>query len=103
MNLRKMAVGLSALVLFSTGAVEARNLLDFKLPSQHEEQGYHSGSISQNVAIDLYSSKQKQASFDGCADLFPAAKPINIASVPATMKPLALCSDNFAVLYSQTS
>ena len=26
-----------------------------------------------------------------------------MASVPATMKPLALCSDNFAVLYSQTS
>jgi endonuclease G len=104
MNLRKIAVGLSALVLFSTGAAEARNLLDFiKLPSQHEEQGYRSDSISQNVAIDLYSSKQKQASFDGCADLFPAAKPINMASVPATMKPLALCSDNFAVLYSQTS
>ena len=104
MNLRKIAVGLSALVLFSTGAAEARNLLDFiKLPSQHEEQGYCSDSISQNVAIDLYSSKQKQASFDGCADLFPATKPINMASVPATMKPLALCSDNFAVLYSQTS
>jgi endonuclease G len=104
MNLRNIAVGLSALVLFSTGAAEARNLLDFiKLPSQQEEQGYRSGSISQNTAIDLYSSKQKQASFDGCADLFPAAKPISMASVPATMKPLALCSDNFAVLYSQTS
>jgi DNA/RNA endonuclease G (NUC1) len=104
MNLRKIAAGLSTLVLFSTGAAEARNLLDFiKLPSQHEEQGYRSDSTSQNVAIDLYSSKQKQASFDGCADLFPAAKPINMASVPATMKPLALCSDNFAVLYSQTS
>jgi endonuclease G len=104
MNLRKIAARLSTLVLFSTGAAEARNLLDFiKLPSQHEEQGYRSDSTSQNVAIDLYSSKQKQASFDGCAELFPAAKPINMASVPATMKPLALCSDNFAVLYSQTS
>jgi endonuclease G len=103
MHLRKIAVGLSALVLLSTGA-QARSLLDFiKPPTQHQEQASHSGSISQNAALELYSNKQKQASFDGCADLFPAAKPINMATVPATMKPLALCSDNFAVLYSQTS
>ncbi|KPH00209.1 endonuclease [Pseudomonas sp. RIT-PI-q] len=103
MHLRKIAVGLSALVLLSTGA-EARSLLDLlKPPAQHHEQASRSGSISQNAALDLYSNKQKQASFDGCADLFPAAKPINTATVPATMKPLALCSDNFAVLYSQTS
>jgi DNA/RNA endonuclease G (NUC1) len=103
MYLRKIAVGLSALVLLSTG-VEARSLLDLiKPPSQYQEHVSRSGSISQNVALDLYSNKQKQASFEGCADLFPAAKPINMATVPATMNPLALCSDNFAVLYSQTS
>jgi endonuclease G len=103
MYLRKIAVGLSALVLLSTG-VEARSLLDFlKPPSQSQEHASRSGSISQNVALDLYSNKQKQASFEGCADLFPAARPINMATVPATMNPLALCSDNFAVLYSQTS
>ncbi|TPG73908.1 DNA/RNA non-specific endonuclease [Pseudomonas arsenicoxydans] len=103
MYLRKIAVGLSALVLLSTGA-QARSLLDLlKPPAQHQESASHSGSISQSAALDLYSSKQKLASFDGCADLFPAARPINIATVPATMNPLALCSDNFAVLYSQTS
>jgi DNA/RNA endonuclease G (NUC1) len=103
MHLRKIAVGLSALVLLSTGA-EARSLLDFlKPPSQSQEHASRSGSISQNAALDLYSNKQKQASFEGCADLFPAARPINMATVPATMNPLALCSDNFAVLYSQTS
>lgn len=103
MHLRKIAVGLSALVLLSTGA-EARSLLDLlKPPAQHQEQTSRSGSINQNAALELYSNKQKQASFDGCADLFPAARPINTATVPATMKPLALCSDNFAVLYSQTS
>jgi endonuclease G len=103
MYLRKIAVGLSALVLLSTG-VEARSLLDFlKPPSQSQEHTSRSGSISQNAALDLYSNKQKQASFEGCADLFPAARPINMATVPATMNPLALCSDNFAVLYSQTS
>ncbi|WP_347912475.1 DNA/RNA non-specific endonuclease [Pseudomonas grandcourensis] len=103
MYLRKIAVGLSALVLLSTGA-QARSLLDLlKPPTAQHEQASRSGSISQNAALDLYSSKQKQASFDGCADLFPAANPINTATVPASMKPLALCSDNFAVLYSQTS
>jgi endonuclease G len=103
MYLRKIAVGLSALVLLSTG-VEARSLLDFlKPPSESQEHTSRSGSISQNAALDLYSNKQKQASFEGCADLFPSARPINMATVPATMNPLALCSDNFAVLYSQTS
>ncbi|WP_433740389.1 DNA/RNA non-specific endonuclease [Pseudomonas putida] len=103
MHLRKIAVGLSALVLLSTGA-QARSLLDFiKPPAQHQEHTSRSGSISQSAALDLYSNKQKQASFDGCADLFPAAKPINLGTVPATMNPMALCSDNFAVLYSQTS
>jgi DNA/RNA endonuclease G (NUC1) len=101
MHLRKIAVGLSALVLLSTGA-EARSLLDLLKP-QTQHQTSHSGSINQNAALDLYSNKQKQPSFDGCADLFPAAKPISTATVPATMKPMALCSDNFAVLYSQTS
>ncbi|MGJ7516308.1 DNA/RNA non-specific endonuclease [Pseudomonas baetica] len=103
MHLRNIAVGLSALVLLSAGA-EARSLLDLiKPPTQHQEHVSRSGSISQSAALDLYSSKQKQASFDGCADLFPAARPINLATVPATMNPMALCSDNFAVLYSQTS
>ncbi|MGY2294853.1 DNA/RNA non-specific endonuclease [Pseudomonas yamanorum] len=103
MHLRKIAVGLSALVLLSTGA-EARGLLDLiKLPAEHQQHTSRSGSISQSAALNLYSNKQQRASFDGCADLFPSAQPINTATVPATLKPLALCSDNFAVLYSQTS
>ena len=78
MHLRNIAVGLLALVLLSTGA--------------------HARSLP-----NLYTATEQRASFDGCADLFPAAKPINTATVPAGMRPLALCSDNFAVLYSQTS
>ncbi len=101
MYLRKIAVGLSALVLLSSGA-HARGLLDFLKPPAQEHTS-RAGSISQRAALDLYSSQEKQPSFDGCADLFPATTPINTATVPASMKPLALCSDNFAVLYSQTS
>ena len=78
MYLRKIAVGLSALVLLST-AVDARSL------------------------ANPYTPTQQRSSFDGCAQLFPATTPINMATVPASMKPLALCSDTFAVLYSQTS
>jgi endonuclease G len=100
MHLRKIAVGLSALVLLSTGA-QARGLLDLITP--HPQHTSRSGSIGQGAALDLYSSQQQKPSFDSCADLFPARQPINTATVPATMKPLALCSDNFAVLYSQTS
>ena len=105
MKLSKFAVGLSALVMFSAGAVEARGLMDYiKLPTAQEEKGsYRSGTIGQSEALALYSSQQKQPSFDSCADLFPAARPINVASVPAPMKPMALCSDNFAVLYSLSS
>ncbi|QDG56079.1 DNA/RNA non-specific endonuclease [Pseudomonas sp. NIBRBAC000502773] len=78
MYLRTIAVGLSALVLLST-AVEARSL------------------------ANPYTPTEQRASFDGCADLFPGAAPIKTATVPASMKPLALCSETFAVLYSQTS
>ena len=105
MKLSKFAVGLSALVMLSAGAADARGFMDFiKLPSAHEEKGsYRSGTIGQSEALALYSPQQKQASFDGCADLFPTARPISVASVPAAMKPMALCSDSFAVLYSSAS
>ncbi|AYF49995.1 DNA/RNA non-specific endonuclease [Pseudomonas fluorescens] len=78
MHLRNIAVGLSALFLFST-TVDAR------------------------TPANPYTPSEQHASFDGCAELFPAKNPINTATVPAAMKPLALCSDTFAVLYSQTS
>lgn len=78
MHLRNMALGLSALVLLSTGA--------------------HARAVA-----DLYTHQEKQHSFDSCAELFPGATPIKTATIPAAMKPLALCSDHFAVLYSQTS
>ena len=78
MHLRTIAAALSTLLLLSTGA-QARG------------------------AMDLYSSQEQRLSFDSCADIFPAATPIKTATIPASMKPLALCSDHFAVLYSQTS
>jgi len=103
MYLRTIAVALSALVLLS-GEAQARSFLDlFKTSAPQHEQSSRGGSISQDEALNLYSANQKKASFDACSELFPDARPLSVATVPATMKPLALCSDNFAVLYSQTS
>ncbi|MGZ0716983.1 DNA/RNA non-specific endonuclease [Pseudomonas palleroniana] len=101
MHLRIIAVGLTALVLLPI-QTQARGLLDLFKPAA-QEHSTRSGSVSQGAALELYSSQQKKPSFDSCADLFPGATPINTATVPAMMKPLALCSDSFAVLYSQTS
>lgn len=62
-----------------------------------------SGTLSEREALALYSEAQREPGFDACVDQFPQAQPLALALVPASMKPLALCSDQFAVLYSQTS
>ncbi|WP_232324565.1 DNA/RNA non-specific endonuclease [Variovorax sp. WDL1] len=41
--------------------------------------------------------------FDSCADLFPQKAPLSVVSVSADWKPVALCSNHFAVLYSGLS
>ena len=61
------------------------------------------GSLSEHEALALYSTAQQLPGFDACVDQFPQEQPLTLAVVPASMKPLALCSDDFAVLYSQTS
>lgn len=61
------------------------------------------GSLSEREALALYSAAQQEPTFDACVDQFPQEQPLALALVPASMKPLALCSDEFAVLYSQTS
>jgi|SRR5450830_322777 len=100
MNLRKFAVGLSALFLFS-GVADARGLLSYlALPIEQELYG---GSISSGDALALYSKQQQQQTFDACADRFPASRPFDLSRVQGSMRPLALCSDSFAVLYSQTT
>lgn len=41
--------------------------------------------------------------FSACTHLFPQQAPLNVASVDAAWKPIALCSNHFAVLYSGLS
>lgn len=60
--------------------------------------------IAKKRSIELYSSKQKQNSFDGCSDLFPKKNPKETTELTYFNKMKwsirELCSDNFAVVYS---
>lgn len=105
MKLRQLVVSISAGMLLLTGAAQAKGLLDYvqDAKSVHSEYQQQRGGSSQTDALSLYSSTQRQHSFAACADKFPQSRPIAVTSVSPQMKPLALCSDNFAVLYSQTS
>lgn len=103
MNLRKSVAGLVALFVLSVGVADARGLFGFSLPHTAEKKEYHSGSLNSDEALALYSAQQRQNSFAACADQFPGNRPLDLARVPASLKPMALCSNAFAVLYSQTS
>lgn len=61
------------------------------------------GKPSQAEAQALYTPAQRTATFAACPEHFPAAQPLPLSQVPVAWQPLALCSDHFAVLYSQTS
>ena len=99
-----LAVGLLPILLCSFGTAEVRGLLDLLGPSSYVKSEHRSGSLGRNEALALYSAKQQKPSFDACTDQFPSSRPLKAKDlVPAALKPLALCSDNFAVLYSQTT
>jgi endonuclease G len=101
MKVSKLVSGLSVVLVMACASVQAKSILDL-IPTG-EQQGSRQSSLNQGEALSLYSQGQQQNSFDECADKFPQTRPISMANVPAKMKPMALCSDNFAVLYSQTS
>ncbi len=103
MKMTKYLAALVAVFSLSVGVADARGLLDFALPHHAEKKEYHSSSLGADEALALYTAEQRQNSFEACADQFPGNKPLNLASVPVGMKPMALCSNGFAVLYSQTS
>ena len=66
--------------------------------------GIDYSEIAKKRSIELYSSKQKQNSFDGCSDLFPKKNPKETTELTYFNKMKwsirELCSDNFAVVYS---
>lgn len=68
-----------------------------------DSQDYSSVTLTQEQALSLYSPAQRKTTFEACTDQFPDQRPIEISTVPKSLRPLALCSDHFAVLYSQSS
>lgn len=102
--MRKIVIGVSAALLLAVSSVQAKGLMDY-LPStgSASHQEYKPGALKDSEALDLYSPAQRQNSFADCAETFPRATPVSLSITPAAMKPMALCSDTFAVLYSQTS
>ncbi|MCY1276251.1 DNA/RNA non-specific endonuclease [compost metagenome] len=103
MSLRKRVAALLAFSMLSVGVADARDLFFFAPSSTAAKKEYRSGSLNADEALSLYSAKQRRNSFEACADQFPGNKPLDLAQVAASLKPMALCSNNFAVLYSATS
>lgn len=106
MTPRNFAAALAAAALLAMGAPHASSLFDLFRTQHHQKYARHAsgrGHPGQEAALALYSERQRQPSFEGCADQFPAGRPLRLSLVPAALAPLALCSDNFAVLYSQVS
>ena len=99
-----LTAALLSVLFLSADIAEAGRLLDLLGPSSFVKSEHRSVSLGREEALALYSPKQQRPSFDACTDQFPSSRPLNAKDfVPAALKPLALCSDNFAVLYSQTT
>ena len=60
-------------------------------------------SLSEAEALSLYAPDQRRAGFAACTELFPDQRPLNIQNFGIDMKPTALCSNQFAVVYSARS
>lgn len=67
-----------------------------------EQKSGRTAPLSQEEASALFSIRQHKHSFNACADLFPT-EPFWAHQVQAEMRPVQLCADKYAVLYSQTS
>ena len=84
---------------------EARGVFDVirttsQLIQSETRSTTHGRSLESDDAVALYRSEQLQRSFGACRDVFPAGKVLDRAIVQSGMKPVELCSDGFAVLYS---
>ncbi len=92
-------------VALSPHVVEARGVFDvIRTTSQllHSEartsaQGRY---LDSEDATTLYRTEQLQRSFAACPDVFPGGKQLSRSIVQNSLKPIELCSDGFAVMYS---
>jgi DNA/RNA endonuclease G (NUC1) len=93
---------LRAAVNHYTHAERERGTTTAKAHKEPKERK-RSSALSEREALALYSPAQQELTFDACVDQFPQEQPLALELVAPSMQPLALCSDQFAVLYSQKS
>jgi endonuclease G len=122
LKLRQLVAGIAAVVALAAGFAQSNSVEEWfrsavshythaerersaPVAKSHKEtkERPRAGSLTEREALALYSAAQQEPGFDACVDQFPQEQPLALGLVPASMKPLALCSDEFAVLYSQTS
>lgn len=105
MRIHRLIAGLLYAAILSCTTADARGLFTYLLehePSRAKTE-YRPKSLHRDEALALYSPRQQQPGFSSCVDLFPGSRPLDPGIVPGKLRPLSLCSDQFAVLYSQTS
>jgi endonuclease G len=93
----KTIAALAIMMCLSTGISFARSQFT---PISSD---YSPGALTNGQAQALYSPRQLKTTFESCIDHFPNQRPIDIGKVAPQMRPVALCSDSFAVVYSKTS
>ena len=89
----------------SVPVAEARGVFDvIRTTSQLVQRETRSSPQGRNLeseeAISLYRADQLQRTFGACQDVFPDGRAPSRTIVPTSLKPIELCSDGFAVLYS---
>lgn len=112
----KTMLRLATLLLITTLAQTANakggfglELLDAALkavtPAGEAQQSLRApkGPLTPDQALRLYSAQQQRPGFEGCRQHFPAQAPLPLTVVHADYRPMALCSEGFAVVYSPVS
>jgi len=91
-------------VKFQSYLIAASFLLSFSVSAKESVSNSEYGGIAKKQPIALYNSKQKKDSFEGCQNLFPNNNSDEVTGLftdhAGIWKFRKLCSDNFAVLYS---
>lgn len=92
-------------IAVSPQLVEARGVFDvIRTTSQLIHSGTQASKQPHHLDAEdtsaLYRSEQLQRSFGACSDVFPGGKRLSRTIVQNSMKPVELCSDGFAVMYS---
>lgn len=62
-----------------------------------------SSAWSRPSVTGIYSSAQLRSGFDACTNVFPDGRPVDLRVVAPQWRAVALCSDDFAVVYSGLS